>query len=210
MARLPQYWEAKSGTRKVRETRYTTAQGRWLAGMGLTEWNPRGKSRAKGRSKAKPSRPMAETSDLDLGAHTDNTLVTSRETSVLPDPGIDALLNQYPLPPAYHGADNPWVTPRETGIYPDPGSNAFPDYYSLPSSSHHPSFDFPHLPPTYPTNHFDHQPFDNLINGELNDFDDDGMDDIINHRSMSPYLDPDFLDIDPMLEHDQFSGLENL
>ena len=107
MARLPQYWEAKSGIRKVRETRYTTAQGRWLAVMGLTEWNPRGKSRAKGRSKAKPSRPRDDTFNLDEGADTNNAWVTPRETGIFPDPGYNALLNDYLLPLSYHGANNP-------------------------------------------------------------------------------------------------------
>ena len=256
MARLPQYWQAKSGVREVRKTTYTTRMGRWLKKRGMKDWNPRLTAQAKNRSTAKPSRRKAKVIELDAGADilthppqplmgipydhdpyghdpyqrenpytnaahigagsspfgTDDAWVTTRETSVLPDPDINAPPNQYPLPPSYHGTDDAWAMSRETSILPDLDIDLSPNQYPLPPSYHHPPFDFSLRPPTYPNDHFH-----NMFNGGLDDDDDDNDDDdgdIFGPEGDSAYWDPSLLDpsiLDPeMVLDDPFEGLVDL
>ena len=239
MARLPEYWQSKNGIRKCGETRYTTAQGRYLKEMGLEEWNPREASRAKWRSKAKPSRPSnaANTGATSPAYNTDEAWVTSREMSVLPDPGTNAAQNQYALALASDHINNPWVMPRETGVYTDPNINAPDNQYPLqpsyldtnnawvPTQELYtyqdpgvtaPWSQYP-VPPsyTYPPIDFPHLPqtyHTDLINAEFDDFDhDDGNNhDVSGHREMTDYFLADDMMIDPRLEQGPFSGLGNL
>ena len=112
--------------------------------------------------------------------------------------------NQYPLQPSYYDINNAWAPTQEMNIYQDPDIPAPLSQYPVAPLYNYPPFQ------TYPTNQFEHQPYDNLVNGEFNDFDhdDDNNYDISGHGEMTDYLHGNDLDINPMLEQDLLGGLE--
>ena len=148
MARLPQYWQAKSGVRNVNTTRYTNRMGRWLKERGMTDWNSRLTTRGKRRSTAKPSGRKAKVIEPDAGA--DILTHPPQPLMGIPyghDPYVhDPYQQENPYTNAAHiGAgsstfdtDDAWVTTRETSVLPDPDINLPPNQYPLPPSSNLP------------------------------------------------------------------------
>ena len=180
MARLPPYWHAKTGVRKVQKTAYTTRMGRWLEKRGMMDWNRRPNAQAKRRSTAKRSRRSARIVEHDAGAE----ILTQPPQTLMGTPyGHYGYGQEDPYHNAAHpgagsspfDSDDPWVTTRETSIPPDLDINAPPKQYPLPPSYHDtddmwattretsilPDPDI-HLPPNQyplpPANH--HPPFD--------------------------------------------------